>query len=230
MKRIALLLLILPTAMLLHAQSDFRFGITASPGISWLTPDAEQVEKDGSRFAFLYGLLMDYKFGNNERYAMQTGITIGLGGGKLTGTSNPDEEEEVYKAMLTPKLQHLEIPIAMKLRSNDVGDMVFYGLVGLTPGFVIRSRAKYEFNDAEGQVSSDNIKLKDLDFYPTNVSRPVPFHLGLQMEAGMEYSFSENTALVVGLFFNNGFTNMLKDGDKERIVLRRFGLRLGVLF
>lgn len=229
MKRILLLLLILPVGMSLMAQ-DFRFGITASPGISWLTPDNENHEKDGTRFAFTYGLLMDYKFGNNERYAMQAALNITLGGGKIAGISEPDSMGTTFASAITPKLQYLEFPVGMKLRSNDVNNMVFYGLFGLTPGFVIRSRAKYEFTDSLGTVSSSNIKMKDLPFYPSDIQRAVPFNLGLQMEAGMEYAFSENTALVVGLFFNNGFTNTIKDKDDERAVLRRFGLRLGVLF
>jgi long-subunit fatty acid transport protein len=207
-----------------------RFGFTASPGISWMTPDNEQHEKDGSRFAFTYGVLVDYKFGGNERYAIQTGLGITMAGGKLLATSLPDSNDVTYQAKLTPKLQHLEIPIGLKLRSNDVNDLVYYGLFGLTPGFVIRNRAAYEFTDSLGTVASDNIRMKDLKYYPTNVERSVPFNLGLQIEAGIEYSFTENTALVAGIFFNNGFTNVLKDEDDERVVLRRFGIRLGVLF
>ncbi|MBK6340819.1 MAG: hypothetical protein IPF63_14960 [Bacteroidetes bacterium] len=52
----------------------------------------------------------------------------------------------------------------------------------------------------------------------------------MSFEAGLEYSMTENTALVGGLFFTNGFINQLDDDDKERVATRNFGIRIGVLF
>ena len=39
----------------------------------------------------------------------------------------------------------------------------------------------------------------------------------MQIGAGVEYSLSVNTALVVGLIFNNGLTNMLKNQFEEPV-------------
>jgi len=230
MKRFIIYFLVLVSVYTLQAQ-QFRFGFTASPGLSWMTPDNKQHDKNGSRFGMTYGIISDYTFGDNERYALNAGLVISMGGGNVLATSVPDSLGNIFQASLTPKLQYLEIPVGLKLRSNVQNKMVYYGLFGLTPGFTIRNRAKYTYEKSTGTTfSDDNIRLEDLPFYPNDIEKTVPFHLGLQMETGLEYSMTENTALVVGLFFNNGFTNVIKDNDDERVVMRKCGLRIGVLF
>lgn len=213
-----------------YAQVGARFGFTASPAISWYAPDHKQVESEGLRFSFNYGALVDIVMGNNERYAIATGLTINIGGGKLKGI---DPENPNSYSILTSNVQYLEIPIGLKLRSNEsASNLTFYGNLGLVNGFRIRARAHLDYYDSEEdlQITETNIKFKDMNFFPANAEKVNVYQLGLHFEAGTEFRISDNTSLVGGLYFRNGFSNVIKDTDNERVVQRNFGLRIAVMF
>src|SRR5690554_2208727 len=214
-----------------YAQVGARFGFTASPAISWYSADHKQVENEGMRFSLNYGALVDIVMGNNERYAISTGMTINIGGGKLKGI-NPDDPNSY--SVLTSKVQYLEIPVGLKLRSNEsASNLTFYGNLGLVNGFRIRARADIEYFDEDKDKELellDNVKFKELDFFPSNAEKINVYQLGLHFEAGTEFRVSDNTSIVGGLFFRNGFTNVIKDEDDERVVQRNFGLRIAVMF
>jgi opacity protein-like surface antigen len=210
------------------AQSDIRFGITANPSLVWVKPDNTQISGDGVRFGFNFGLVVDYVFGNDERYSINSGLGLLLAGAKVTST-DPDSLD---KYELTAKINYLELPVSIKLRSNEVGYLTFYGQLGLTPQFMVRSRANITVKDESGAVTEDinNLKFRDIEFYPNDIEKVRPFNVGLLVEAGLEYDLTESTVLVGGLYFNTGFIDMFKDNDSERVVSRNMGLRLSVLF
>ena len=232
MRTIVLALMVFAFSNNSFAQLDkVRFGVTANPGITWLKPDNSLFENGGVRTNFTFGLIVDYTFGNNERYAFNTGLQINLAGGKINGMDTIGGTTST--SSLTAKIQYLEIPLSIKLRSNETSQgMIFYGQLGFVPGVPYRKRANYKHTEPGSTTTqeSNNIELKNLDFNPVDIQKVTPFHLGLTVEAGMEYALSENTWLIGGLFFNTGFTNVLKDKDSERIAMRNFGLRLGVMF
>jgi hypothetical protein len=209
-------------------QSDIRFGITANPSLVWVKPDNTLISGDGVRFGFNFGLVVDYVFGNDERYSINSGLGILLAGARIMAT----DTATLNRHELTAKVNYLELPVSIKLRSNEVGYFTFYGQMGVTPQFAVRSRAHITEKDAGGNVVTDidNKKLKDIPFFPNDIEKVRPFNIGLLVEAGMEYDLTENTVLVAGLFFNAGFLDMFKDNDNERIVSRNMGLRLSVLF
>lgn len=230
-KMIIVLVAILLTSNLVKAQGNVRFGFTTSPGISWMSPDNKNIKSGGVRVGFNYGAIVDFLIDDNDRYAISTGLTINANGGKLTGTST-DSSGNTLTSTLTPRLQHLEIPVGLKLRSNETAsNLTYYGVLGLVPSFSIRNRADYSYQSPVSGVSEEeNIKVKDLPFYPNTVDNIVPFQLSMQFEGGVEYRVGDNTALVGGLYFRNGFSNMIDDKDGERIVGRQLGLRVAVMF
>jgi hypothetical protein len=62
------------------------------------------------------------------------------------------------------------------------------------------------------------------------VFRSTIFDIGLHAGAGFEYGFSEHTSLLVGVYYNNGFINVVKDGDENTVSVNNVVLRVGVLF
>ena len=216
-----------------HSQ-DLRFGIQANPGLMWVKPDNADISSDGVRFAFDFGLVVDYVFGAEGRYAFNSGLNLQVSGAKLQGTRT-DTSGATLQSMLTARINYLEIPMTIKLRSNQVGYFTFYGQLGMVAKFAVRSRADYSIErlDADQKVvveEGDNVKFKNIPSYPNKIDKVRPFDMGLHTEAGMEYDISENTVLVAGLYFVTGFVDMFKDNDGERVVSRNFGVRIGVLF
>lgn len=232
MKKSFLIITLLLLSITTFAQSNVRFGFTTSPGVSFYSADGKYHDSKGARFSFNYGAIVDFVIDNNERYTITSGLTIDMTGGNLKGIT-PDG---LYSSSMVTKVQYLEIPIGLKLRSNESAqNLTFYGTLGVVNGFKIRSRANYDYtgiglDGVEFNNNEKNIRIKDLDFYPNAIKKINPYHMALHFEAGTEFRVSDNTSLVGGVYFRNGFTNVIKDKDSERVVARGLGLRIAVMF
>lgn len=231
MKRTLILTLLSLMVSNLFAQGNVRFGFTTSPGITWLSPDNPNIKSEGVRFSFTYGAIVDFIIDDNERYSITSGVQIAMDGGKLSGM--PATKLAGQSSMLTAKVQYLELPVGLKLRSNETSkNMTFYGILGIVNGINIRARADHFYEDLTQGIRIDekNVRLRDKQFYPNEIKKVVPYQLSLQFEGGTEFRVAENTSIVGGLYFRNGFTNIIDDNDKERIVGRNVGLRIAVMF
>ncbi len=229
MKKSFLFITLLFLSFSAFAQSNVRFGFTTSPGVSFYSADSKAHNSKGARFSFNYGAIVDFVIDNNERYTITSGLTIDMSGGKLAATSL--DTSRIGSASLTTKVQYLEIPVGLKLRSNEsASNLTFYGTLGIVNGFRIRSRGDYSYTEGQKVVSESNVRIKNLDFYPHPIKKISPYHLALHFEGGVEFRVSDNTSLVGGLYFRNGFTNIINDSDSERIVARGLGLRIAVMF
>lgn len=236
MKRSILILALLLFSFSSFAQSNVRFGFTTSPGISWYSADSRYLDSKGTRFSFNYGAIVDIVIDNNQRYAITTGATIDMTGGKLSGYSN--DSIRSGSSSLSSRVQYFEIPLALKLRSNEsANNLTFYGSLGVINSFKIRSRGSYEYSLQDSDFpennvnfSENNVRITNLDFHPNDIQKISPYHLALHFEGGVEFRISDNTSLVGGIYFRNGFTNVIDDNDKERVVARGLGLRVAVMF
>ncbi|HWA07071.1 MAG TPA: porin family protein [Ignavibacteria bacterium] len=208
---------------------QFRFGLTASPVFNWYSIDGDTYSNDGLRLGFEYGILFDQTIGNVERYAFATGLIINSGGGGIIYSDSLGNN-----VTFTNRVQYIDIPLTIKLRTNEVNYVTYYGLFGLTPGIAIRARGDAEFDpDPFGLTTLDFDLRKDNDLN----YKYQPVAMSLTLGAGMEYAMTENTALTGGIFFQNGFTNVINDDDSNasgaednNTRLKQFGIRLGVLF
>lgn len=206
MKKISLLLLFCLFVSFSNAQkSSFRFGLKASPTLNWLKPDTKGVTAEGSKLAFSWGFMADYYFADN--YAFATGVDLVSRGGKV---SINDTVHKTYKA------KYIELPITIKMRTNEIGYIRYFGQFGFTPGLNISAKGDQKTptinttgNDIKGDINAFNVALT----------------IGL----GIEYSLGGNTALVVSANFNNGFTDISKSKD-SKIISNYVALNVGVLF
>ena len=197
------------------------FGLHASPQLSWMKPDNEKMMKnDGVKLGFGYGLMFDFRFGQN--YSFSTGINVLSTTGRLEYLDTleipfihgPDEINDTLPATtVTYKLGYLEIPLTLLLKTNEIGYMTYFGQFGISSQFNLK---------AKGDATHNNIADEDL-------SKEVKFlNMGLIIGGGFQYSLGGNTALVLALIYNNGFTDVLQ--DKEKVALKSLSLKLGVMF
>ena len=235
MKKIVItILFFVATAPFVFSQ-EFRFGLTGSPVFSWMKIDGEEFQNEGSRLGFQYGLLLDQTIGNVERYAFSTGFIINMTGGQYSYTDTTPVAIDSISVItsrakeVVAKVQYIEIPLTIKLRTNEVNYMTYYGQFGITPGINIRARGEFTSDpDPSGENASD-LDLRE-DNNPDDIKCNI-FNISLTLGAGLEYSMSENTALVGGVFFQNGFSGIINDKfDDNAAKLKQIGIRLGVLF
>ncbi len=215
---ILLLALLAPAALALD-MGGFRFGLKASPSLAWMRPETSGYERDGMRLGFSYGFMSDIELG--DFYAFSTGLNINLIGGKLEYEDFRNDD----RVLISPRnynLQYLEIPLTLKMHTQEIGYLTYYGRFGFGAGMNLRSKAKDSYNNITEEL--DDIKGE------TRFLR-----ISLIVGLGIEYSLGGSTALVGGLTFNNGFTNVLK-GTNEALnrkpsALSNFlELTLGIMF
>lgn len=217
MKRISsFLALLLTVSPILADDFGFRFGLKASPNIAWFRTETRSYDNRGVKIGYSYGLIIDYEFAEN--YSITSGLNFLQTGGKMNydwihhANENNDQENN-NDGFLTRKqrsfhYRHIEIPLALKLRTTEIGYMTYYGKFGLGLGFRTSARADDRVTLPNDQYLTEN----NID-----ISEETKFlRAGLVLGGGLEYSFGGSTALLVGLTLHNGFSNIL-DGRNPAV-------------
>jgi len=200
-----------------------RLGFKAVPSLSWIKPDTKDMESKGMAFRLGYGVNGEFYFAPN--YAFSTGFTVQYFGGKLSYPT----KEGVILGNLDRRyyLQNLEIPLTIKMKTNEIGYMTYYGTFGIGPSFNLKARAEDDFFPV-GSTSSINTKDRD-------VKSDIRFlRASLILGLGVEYGIAGNTSMFAGVTYNNGFTNILKGKDASDKNLQGYAnwleLSVGILF
>jgi hypothetical protein len=204
------------------------FGLQFSNGISFMNSDNVTIQPTKVGYAFDYGLLVDIHF--TENYGLGTGLIIGQTIAARANTPainnlNPaflQANNFNYGDMETYKYTYVNLPTTFKLTTNDFGYFRFFGEFGVVNSFRVRSRFTAKESDLQNVNINKRGNLGELTSTLYNAS--------LKVGGGFEYIISDKTAFVVGLSFQNGFVNVLKDGDDQKTVLRIVNLTTGIKF
>ncbi len=227
MKKIILLGMIMTSSFALLAQdeSTVHFGLKAAPSFAWLKTDSKDYTANGSKFGFSYGLMTEFNF--TKRYAFATGIDVAYRGGKLKSifnSPNINGGDSVFTSEQAMILQYVEIPLTLKLKTNEIGYLTYFLQVGVSPGVNIRAKADskttLQDNGVTTSASKDGIDIKD------DINS---FNLSMIIGGGVEYTLSGSTTLLVGVQFNNGFMDVA-DGDDLKANSNYLALTVGILF
>ncbi len=231
MKKIVLIAVLSVAFVSLFAQSGepaVRVGITASPAISWFKGADKNVDGGKVRMGLEYGLLLDINLSKkSQNYVLETGLTgVLIGGNAVYDTLvYPSDTVFGYRNGVDArfKMQYVNIPISLKLKTNEIGYITYYGQLGFVPGFKVGARVDSEALGYENEkLDKDNA---------TVFTAPL-FALGLSVGGGIEYALNDRTALLVGINFVNNFTNgiKVKTEDKDKQAFKYVLLRAGILF
>ena len=111
-------------------------------------------------------------------------------------------------------LSYISLPIGLKLKTNEIGYFTYFAELGFNQQINIGSRASSTGNG----LNKDNVPKE------TNLLNMSYFFGG-----GVEYNIGGQTSLLAGVFFNNGFVDVLSN-NKHKAVLNYLTFRIGVLF
>ncbi len=201
---------------------QFKFGFKVEPNFSWMTPSSDELLSNGVSLRANFGLNLDFMF--SENYAFGTGINLMGTGGSLSYLDNETRDNDPNNYLISRersyKLRYVEIPLTLKLRTQEIGYLTYWGQFGLGLGFVTRAQGDddIKFFSAENEQGFYEPVIRD-DELDENVdisSDIVPVRAALIVGAGADYSLSGSTALSFGIIFNNGFTNVLKGNGIEK--------------
>lgn len=179
---------------------SFRFGLHFSPNIAWLGLNTTGYDNNGTRFGFAYGLSTEFFLAKN--YLISTGFNINNVGGKMIYEGVFDNSGVLVPSEIKQEIntKYIDIPLMLKLRTNEIGYMTYYGTFGFLAGIKYNSKADYEYVDQSG------IKKTNVD----NGSDITLFNMNLVIGAGAEYNLSGNTNIMFGVSYHNGFIDILK--------------------
>ncbi len=226
MKKLALSLLFATSIISsAWAQEDedqiFHFGLKASPTVNWFRIEGDNVKNEALRVGFTYGLITEFRITKN--YAFATGLDISYRGGKYSEEKLVvDNNGFGYFITLdrVQRFQFVEVPIALKLKTNEIGYMKYYGTFGLLPGVLVK---------ATEDVESENKALQPDRSKRGNQSDFAAFNLSLQVGLGIEYNLGGNTSMTAGIHYVNGLIDIW---DRKDLQMRSDGivLNIGVFF
>ncbi len=185
---------------------SLRMGLSVSPVFSWfgIEDGIDFAASDGTRFNVQYGLHIDKRLGGNPNYYLSTGVFVTNMGGSMRYTQavlddddNGSSEYQIQEVVSDFRFNYISVPVNLMLRTNEIGYMTYFARVGFDAGFNIEANHDYTITGSnETFENEDASELVDL------------FRAGLHVEGGMEYNFSGNTRLMVGIEWNNGLNNV----------------------
>ncbi|MBT6515485.1 MAG: PorT family protein [Crocinitomicaceae bacterium] len=218
-----------------QAQDDkkFHFGLAIEPSINWYSPSEEKkFESDGNPLKFGFGLVTDFKLGENIWFS--TGLNITTGGGSIKYLENPTDGIGYYlldNDILEPtgkfsdidstadfivldkrnyNANYVSIPLTLKMKTKEIGMMKYFGQFGFDVSIKTKGRA-----DDEGTplTTGNTPDLTDLNID----SEMQPLLAGLNIGAGAEYNISGSTSLVFSANFHYGFLNAVKNTSQHLV-------------
>lgn len=202
---ISILFFFLIAGTYVTSAQKFHFGLMASPGMAWLKTDTKGVDNDGVKLGFSYGIVTEFAFNDAENYAFATGLQASYRGGRLAFDS----------VKLKLNLQYLELPITIKMKTNEIGAIKYFGQFGIVPGYNLK---------AIGKTTVGNTTKED--DYKDGINT---FNFSLLIALGLEYNLTGNTSGFVSVGFNNGLNDVIDDNDTKALS-NLLSLNLGVLF
>ncbi|HEX2395538.1 MAG TPA: porin family protein [Bacteroidales bacterium] len=219
MKKVSLVLIVLLNILFLSGQEGLRLGVNLDPLASWLTPKTNLIDKEGTRPGISGGLIVEYYFHPN--YGIVTGLNIGSQGGSViyreavnikTGDNESVNLEAGSGVVYT--LSYITLPIGLKLKTNEIGYLTYFAQLGFNQQINIGSRASSTGNELNKDNVPKESNLLNMSYY---------------FGGGAEYNIGGQTSIIAGLFFNNGFADVLSNND-HKAVLNYLTIRVGVLF
>lgn len=197
---------------------DIRFSFLANPELTWFSGSGNGYEANGNFIGLNTGIELDFFFAEN--YAFSTGLTINtMKGGVIFSDSMHYDVNDASLTLLPGSrlvytLQHVSVPLGLKFKSIEIGYSTYWINTGITPMVLIKSRV------TDDQEIFNQSGFKD----HTNL-----FNLNYFVEGGLEYSLGGNTALIAGIGYYSGITDITKN-DTNKLTMRGFALTLGMLF
>jgi len=195
------------------------FGLKFTPSYSWFGLEREGYDTDGGYIGYTYGVMMDFRIADN--YYFGTGVEISQRGGKYNTTKEviSKDPDTFADAAVTQRLQFVDIPLSLKLKTNEIGYTRYYGTFGFLGGFLVKANKDIDY---EIDIYEDKEKSGNMSTFGA-------FNFGLLVGAGLEYNFSGNTALTAGIQYHNAFVDIWSE-DNAKMTSSYISLNLGLFF
>lgn len=196
------------SGILLAQEEGVRLGLALNPTVNFgrLSDNNDKVVDRSSGVGLRFGLLVDNFF--TENYAFHTGVHLLI-------KSFGDRDEDFFNSFARTSITTIEIPVALKLRSNEIGDGFHAtGQLGATLDLNVAAKTKFGNNMGNNEV---NIK-DDVNTFGST------FKFGAGMEKTLGFG-----SFAFGLSYNFGLTDLAKS-DQVKLKVNYLSFDLGFYF
>jgi hypothetical protein len=214
MKKLFFIILISIGFLTSHAQK-LQLGLKLSPQFVWIkTDNPEIMDNNGLGLGLSYGGIANYFFRDN--YGLNFEICH-----NIIQFSTGYKDSSGNMQYVKWKQQYIEIPIAIKMQTNEMGVLKYFGKFGINPMI----KASAQLNDVNNTT--------DINFFNANVL----------IGAGVIYAIGGTTEVFGGITYHNGIMRMnnrkkeifadhhLDDGIKNvQLKPSYISLDIGILF
>jgi len=189
------------------SNGKFTGGIMINPFVAWSNanvddPTKNKVTSSGAQIGFAYGLLGEFFFNNNYGISLNPRVSSYNSDFQYYPDIKNSPDASVDRNV---SLQYIDVPICLKMRTNEVGYMKYFAQVGLMPG--VKLAAKADIDTAYNATTHGTVK-------GLNVTNDVNlFMMSFVIGIGAEYALGGTTAIVGSITWNNGFTNVWAKKD-----------------
>lgn len=219
-------------------KGDIRVGISFLAGTSWAKPQVNNVEANGSSFAYGFSLYAEKYFGQN--YAFVWGLAYTHTPTKITFDSaassrTPAPAGTFFNVQYDYTLNFIEIPLSLRLKSEPFGYNRISVDIGTAPGFTIKSIANVNpaiFGSAE-ENTKRLVNAQDNDFDPARSSQRSDnilfFRIPIVLGANFEHQLNRTNTVTAGLRYNIGMTNLARD-NQAKFQNNFLAINVGIIF
>lgn len=216
---------------------ELRLGFQLSPSVNWMATDDPTVNGNGNNIGLKLGVIGEYYF--RENYALVSGLNFSFNqggtlrheiGGNIWSKSQLSDlalMELPDGVNLKYHIQYLEIPFGIKMRTREFGYLRYFAEIPtFTLGFKLKARG-----DIAGTAT--------LNTERENITEDVNlFNLTWGFGGGVQYSLSEDTAIIGGIIYRQGFSDVTDDKGvlsngaraNSKGIINSITLRFGFLF
>ncbi|MCB9187105.1 MAG: outer membrane beta-barrel protein [Flavobacteriales bacterium] len=209
-------------------RKKFRIGFNLSPSVDFFQPNTDGVDLDKAKVKFGYGMMAEYAFTNN--YAIAFGLEHKMSGAALDFGADADaryidqSDKNQYRLLTrTYRYDYVNIPITLKLMTNEIGYFTYFGQFGADVSVLASARTKDErqllessLTDSVGAVTETFSAASETDF-TGRYNQSMFINVKLRIGAGFEWNFSGNTSLVASVSYHNGFIDLMRDPDMDKV-------------
>lgn len=207
----SLLFAVVMLVLSLSASAQYRgfsFGIKMGPSFDWAGSKTNTLQNEGTRMGFRWGLVADYYFAEN--YAITTGLNVNYLRGHYSYDDMrlfPIDTVTNYYAMGNVdrlyKATTFEIPVALKMVTEEFGPFSFFAQVGGSFGYTRKALAKDDFVG----TGDDAAYLYSDDDYVSARAQYNPIHVALNVAIGGQFIIKGSTRAFADLYYSRDLLN-----------------------
>lgn len=233
MKKNIFVLLITFTTCAMAQVKELKFGLKAFPALGWSRVDpASFTKSDGStinyeanpaQFRGGFGLFADYYYNDNVAVNFGLNYLFNSSGYSISASDGSIAKSDGVREY---SIQYLQLPLALKLISNEVMDNV---KIYFSPGFALNLNTGANIDGKSTFQSKPGDPVKR---YTKEISL---FALDFIVSTGVEYELSNGMKALIGISYMHGLfdfnsrnDDFIKDGGfavRNSLIALDFGLK-----